>query len=147
MAPNEVNEKNQHLVYDYLYSGKGRYSKYVPKASHQGLRVGTHVRITREKFHFEHGYNANWSDEVFVVASIVHSNPLRYILKDMDGEVLEGSFYRAEVQPITVTERTYFKIDKILKHRGSGRSRELFVSWRGYPSKFNSWIRESELKK
>ena len=40
-----------------------------------------------------------------------------------------------------------FEIEKILKSRGKGSSKEHFVKWKGYLDKFNSWIKMSQLKK
>ena len=34
-----------------------------------------------------------------------------------------------------------FEIEKILKSRGKGSSKEHFVKWKEYPNKFNSWIK------
>ena len=40
-----------------------------------------------------------------------------------------------------------FEIEKILKSRGKGYSKEHFVKWKGYPNKFNSWFKVSQLVK
>ena len=37
-------------------------------------------------------------------------------------------------------------IDQVMKSRGVGKNKQLFVSWQGYPKKFNSWIKASDLK-
>ena len=41
---------------------------------------------------------------------------------------------------------TTYEVEKILKSRGKGKNREVFVKWLGYPAKFNSWIPASEVK-
>ena len=45
-----------------------------------------------------------------------------------------------------VEDEDFFRIEKILKKRGTNRrNKEVLVKWRGYPNKYNSWIKESEL--
>jgi Integrase core domain len=88
MAPNAVTKQNQLDVYDYLYSGRGRY-KHVKKDS-PTVKVGDKVRITREKYVFEKGYEANWSTELFVVTKVLDTVPKRYKIKDLQGEEITG---------------------------------------------------------
>jgi hypothetical protein len=144
MAPDDVNENNQMQVYDYLYSGRGRYGK-ISKTEIK-FRVGDKVRISREKYTFEKGYESNWSTEIFVVFKILNRSPARYEIKDLNGETIEGSFYAEELQRVVTNESTTYKIDKILASRGKGVRRELFVKWRGYPDSFNSWIKASDIQ-
>ena len=67
-----------------------------------------------------------------------------YTPANYDGERLEGRFYAEELQPVTVGEDDIYKIDKSRKRRG--HSKEFLVHWLGWPSKFDSWISEAELK-
>ena len=74
--------------------------------------------------------------------------PPVYILEDLDGEPIEGFLYEEElfrVQNDLNTES--IQIDKILKTKAKGKNKKYFVSWKGYPDKFNSWISASNLKK
>ena len=57
---------------------------------------------------------------------------MTYEVKDLSGELIKGSFYEPELQ-------------KILKTRKRGGKIEYLVSWKGYPSKFNSWVDEITL--
>jgi hypothetical protein len=145
VAPNNVNKNNERDVYHYLYSGSGRYPKIKFRGKIQ-YSVGDTVRITRDKSTFEQGYKSNWSREIFVVSHIVRSFPTRYKITDLNGENIEGTFYAQELQRVEASADTYYKINKILDERGRGNSRELFVSWEGYPASFNSWIPASSLK-
>ena len=48
---------------------------------------------------------------------------------------------------MTVGEDDIYKIDKVIKSRKRrGHSKEFLVHWLGWPSKFDSWISEAELK-
>ena len=69
-----------------------------------------------------------------------------YELCDLDGEKIEGFFYPEELVAVhqdRVEEE--HKIDKILRTRGKGKNKQYFVSWLGYPDKFNSWIYARDL--
>ena len=144
MAPNEVTLQNQNEVYDYLYSGKGRYGQI--KRKKPVFKVGDKVRITREKYTFEKGYETNWSTEIFVVSKQLGGIPHRYEIKDLNGEVIEGSFYLEELQRVITNENTTYKIDKIVASKGKGLSRQVLVKWKGYPDSFNSWIYARDLQ-
>ena len=148
MTPNQVNKRNQKQVYAFLYGGKGRYGT-IKKAdtTSADYKSGDHVRITRDKYAFEKGYETNWSTEVFVISKIIKTTPLRYEIKDLRGEDIEGSFYSEELQRVRTDADTVFKIDKIIATRGSGASRQVFVKWRGYSDKFNSWVLASSTHK
>ncbi|KAF4519570.1 hypothetical protein B566_EDAN004777 [Ephemera danica] len=127
MAPNDVTLKNQSEVYDYLYSGNGRYGKIKKKKII--FNVGDKVRITREKYTFEKGYETNWSTEIFVISKILGGKPPRYEIKDLNEELIDGSFYTEELQRVIVDENTTYKIDKIIASKGKGLSRQVLVKF------------------
>jgi Integrase core domain len=145
IAPVEVTLDNQIDVYHYLYSGNGRYkhTSHVKKGA--AFHVGDLVRITREKYVFEKGYEKNWSTEVFVISKVLHTFPVRYKVKDLRHEDISGSFYKQELQKVVLKKDAAHKIDKVISSRGVGASRQLYVKWQGYPDKFNSWIKASDL--
>ena len=43
-------------------------------------------------------------------------------------------------------KRDVFNVDKILKRRKRKGVSEVFMSWLGYPRKFNNWIKETDLR-
>ena len=59
MAPSEVNSTNQEIVWQRMYGHEGGGT---PK-----YRVGDQVRISKAKRHFEKGYMANWTEELFTI--------------------------------------------------------------------------------
>ena len=67
---------------------------------------------------------------------------MTYEVKDLSGELIKDRFYEPELQKILKTSRKHFKIDRILKTRKRGDKIEYLVSWKSYPSKFNSWVDE-----
>ena len=82
---------------------------------------------------FAKGNTQNWSEEVFVVNDIKITVPLTYVISDLNGEPIAGSFYEKELQK---TNQEKFRIEKILKRKRD----KLYVKWKGYDNSFNSWI-------
>jgi Chromo (CHRromatin Organisation MOdifier) domain len=80
-----------------------------------------------------------------VIAKVILRVPTVYRLKDSAGEEITGTWYENELQSVNIEGSTAFRIDKIIKTQGKGRTRKLYVKWKGYPEKFNSWILEKDL--
>ena len=87
------------------------------------FKVGDHVRISKYKNIFAKGYTPNWSEEVFVVSKIKNAVPWTYLISDLNGEPITGSFYEKELQK---TNKKEFRIEKVLK----GKSNQLYVKWK-----------------
>ena len=102
------------------------------------FKVGDHVRISKYKTIFAKGYTPNWSEEVFVVSKIKNTVPWTYIVSDLNGEKITGSFYEKELQK---TSQENFRIKKVLKRKED----KLYVKWKGYDDSFNSWINKNDL--
>ena len=97
------------------------------------LKVGDHVRISKYKYIFAKGYTTNWSEEVFFVNKVQNTVPWTYLINDLNGEQIMGSFYEKELQK---TYQKEFRIEKVIKKKGD----KLYVKWKGYDNSFNSWI-------
>ena len=102
------------------------------------FKVGDHVRISKYKTIFAKGYTPNWSEEVFVVSKIKNTVPWTYIVSDLNGEKITGSFYEKELQK---TSQENFRIKKVLKRKED----KLYVKWKEYDDSFNSWINKNDL--
>ena len=61
-----------------------------------------------------------------------------YIINDLNGEEIIGTFYEKELQK---TNQKEFRIEKVLKKKGD----KLYVKWKGYDNSFNSWIDKKDL--
>ena len=57
------------------------------------FKIGDRVRISKYKNIFAKGYTQNWSEEVFIVSKIKSTVPLTYVISDLNGEKIAGSFY------------------------------------------------------
>ena len=64
------------------------------------FKVGDHVRISKYKNIFAKGYTPNWSEEVFVIKEIKNTVPWTYVINDINGQEITGTFYEKELQKI-----------------------------------------------
>ena len=103
------------------------------------FKVGDHVRISKYKNIFAKGYTQNWSEEVFVVSKIKDTFPWTYVISDLNGEKIAGSFYEKESQK---TSQEKLRIEKVIKRK----SDKLYVKRKGYNNSFNSWIDKKDLE-
>lgn len=138
MAPSQVTKLNSFEVWLKLYK---RAKSIVCKDAK--YKEGDYVRISKEKGNFEKSYEYSWSLEIFKIKRVLKKCQPVYELIDLTGEAIKGTFYESELQ--VVNPGGVFLIDKVLKRRGKGTKRQLLVSWKGYPSKFNSWISATNL--
>ena len=97
------------------------------------FKAADHVRISKYKNIFAKGYTSNWSEEVFAVSKIKNTFPWTYVIGDLNGEEIVGTFYEKELQR---TNQKAFRIERIIKRKG----KKLYVKWKGYNNSFNSWI-------
>ena len=61
------------------------------------LKVDNRVRITKYKNIFSKGYTENWSREVFIINSVLKTNPWTYKTKDVNKEKIIGSIYEKKI--------------------------------------------------
>ena len=102
------------------------------------FKVGDRVRISKYKNIFTKGYTPNWSEEIFVISKIKNTVPWPYVINDLNGEEITGSVYEKELQK---TNHKEFRIEKVLKRKGD----KLYVIWKGYDNRFNSWTDKKDL--
>ena len=80
------------------------------------FKVGDHVRISKYKNIFAKGYTPNWSKEVFVIKKVKNTVPWTYVINDLNGEGITGTFYEKELQK---TNQGEFRIEKVIKRKGN----------------------------
>ena len=102
------------------------------------FKLGDHVRISKYKNIFAKGYTPNWSEEVFIVSKIKNTVSWAYVINDLNGEEITGTFYEKELQK---TNQKEFRIEKVIKRKDD----KLYVKWKGYNSSFNSWMNKKDL--
>ena len=79
------------------------------------FKVGDHVRISKYKNIFAIGYKPNWSEEVFVNSKIRNTFLWRYVINDLNGEEIIGTFYGKKLQKTNPKE---FRIEKVIERKG-----------------------------
>jgi hypothetical protein len=144
-TPASVSKTNEQQVFDFLYSGLGRYKRIASPEKKHKFAVGQHVRISRPNQPFVKAYEGTWSMETFKIVNIIKKERTLYELSDWSGQKLDARFYTEELQRVKIDENTQFRIDKIVRTIGKGRSKRLVVKWSGYPSSYNSIIYERDL--
>ena len=62
------------------------------------FEIGDIVRISKYQNIFEKGYTPNWSEEDFMIKKIQNTVPWTYVIDDLKGEEIVGTFYEKEFQ-------------------------------------------------
>ena len=62
------------------------------------FKIGNQVRISKYKSVFAKRYSRNWSEEIFVIKRVKDTTPWTYIINDLNGEEIIGTFYEKELQ-------------------------------------------------
>ena len=102
------------------------------------FKIGDHVRISKYKNIFAKGCMPNCSEEVFVIKKVKNTIRWTYVINDLNGEEIIGTFYEKELQK---TSQEEFRIEKVIIRKGD----KLYVKWKGYDNSFNSWIDKANL--
>ena len=89
--------------------------------------VNDYVRISKYKDIFSKGYTQNWSEEVFVIKKVKNAVPWTYVINDLNGEEIIGTFYEKELQK---TNQQKFRIEKVIQKKAN----KLYVKWKSYDS-------------
>ena len=63
---------------------------------------------------------------------------MTYVIIDLNGQEIIGTFYEQELQK---KNQQKFRIEKVIKRKGDIS----YVKWKGYDSSFNSWIDKKDL--
>lgn len=130
-------------TYTFQKSHKEKERK-IPKQK-QKFKPGDKVRVSMVKGIFQkESALGNWSYEVFEVERLVSDKPLRYVVKDWQGETINGTFYQEELQKTEVPNT--FLVDEVLETRTRNGKQESLVSWFGHGKAFNEWIPSTEVK-
>ena len=121
-------------VKDNTYIG---FKKEVNDKNHK-FKVGDRIRISKYKNIFAKGYMPNWSEEIFIIIKIKNTVPWTYVLNDLNGEEIIGTFYENELQK---TNQKESRIEKVHKKKCD----KLYVKWKGYDNSFSSWIDQKDI--
>ena len=82
------------IIYIYIYIDfKKEVNDKDPK-----FKIGDHVRISKYKNIFVKGYMPNCSEEIFIISKIKNTVSWTYVLIDLNGEEIIGTFYEKQLQ-------------------------------------------------
>ena len=73
-----------------------------------------------------------------MIKEVKNTVPWTYVINDLNGEEIIGTFYEKELQK---TNQKEFRIEKVIKKKGD----KLYVKWKGCDNSFNSWIDKKDL--
>jgi hypothetical protein len=131
--------------HDVFYEGVIPYQKKdkIPSVLNLKFKVGDYVRISKKKKLFDKGYETRWIKEVFQIYKIDSTRqPVMYELVDLQGEDVTGKFYEAELQPTKL--KNLFLLKSLVKTETINGKIMNYISFEGYPSKFNVWVSEHQ---
>ena len=80
------------------------------------IKFDDHVRIPKYKNIFAKSYVPNWSKEGFVIKKVKNTVPWTYIISNLKGEEIVGTFYEKELQK---TNQKEFRIEKVINRKGN----------------------------
>ena len=132
MAPLDVNADNEEQVWNRLYKARFR-PRRVKKPSH---KVGDKVRLQKKHRPFKKGYLPGWTDEVFSVSAIKKGALPLYNVVEWDGTPITGRFYEHDLQKVYMDDQSLFRVERVMQRKKG----QVLVRWKGWPSKYDSWI-------
>lgn len=135
MKPIEVNENNENLLLKTVY----KQNNSIDAVRKNKFRVNDFVRISKFKHIFEKGYTPNWTAEIFKIRRVQLTNPVTYLLEDINGKHIKGSFYELELQK--TKQPDIYLIEKILNQKKN----KAYVKWLGFDQTHNSWINKTDI--
>ena len=91
--PININKSNEKYIKDTIYTYN--ITNKIPK-----FKINDLVRISlkRRELFDKPSSNIKWSEELFKIHSINKSNVITYKIKDMNNEIIKGTFYEKELQ-------------------------------------------------
>ena len=63
---------------------------------------------------------------------------MTYVISNLNGEEIVGTFYEKELQK---TNQEEFRIEIVIKRKDE----KLYVKWKGYNKSFNTWIDKKDI--
>ena len=75
----------------------------------------------------------------FVITKVKNTVPWTYVINDLNGEEIVGTFYEKELQK---TNQQEFRVKKVIKNKGD----KLYVKWKDYDVK-NNVVKKTEYDK
>ena len=156
MSPKQALKTKDAILWKYQYKAtiKNRQKeekKKPPKKPRSKnpfkFKVGDVVRISKIPGTYDKEADKKWTDELFTVTTRTLNQAIpKYEIKDFANDPIIDKFSNDELQKVSVDQDTQYDIDKILRKRKKRGKTQVLVHWVGWPSKFDSWIDEDQVK-
>ena len=149
--PKDVNKENERRLWWQMYWPRESFEEETKRLNQSKdvfkFKIGDFVRLSLTKRKFMREYSEKWTGEIFIVKArfLREGSVDLYKVTDYEGEKILGTFYRNELQKVNQNPFNFFVVDEILGERDGGK--EIKVSYRSWPSKFNRWIKKGTLVK
>ena len=101
------------------------------------------VPLNKKHRPFKKEYLPGWTEEVFLVTKVRRLPIPSYKVSEWDGTPIKGTFYEQDLQKVQADDDSLFRVEKILKRKKG----QVLVRWKGWPSKYDSWIPADNGKK
>ena len=111
------------------------------------LNIGDYVRLSLVKKAFQKEYEPKWTGELFqVYKKTTRDGCIAFYVRDLMGEVVEGSFYVQQLQKALVDEAELYGYQKVLRRKQEDGVKYYLIRWAYYPKKFDEWVDEHQFK-
>ena len=154
MTPQEALKTDSPTLWLGQYGGVKKIKKEQPlkppkTRSPYTFKIGDQVLLSHIRTPFLRAYDETWTTEHFQITErVIKQGIALYKIKDSKNNPILGTFYASELQKVIIHDNPtqLYTIEKIIKRRIRGKSKEVLVKWLGFARNFNSWIPESEVK-
>lgn len=113
------------------------------------FKIGDHVRISAYNMKFDKGYYQQFKPYVYEVSEILTHLPVTmYKIKHRNSDKKEvGTWYENELQKVSQDyDGTVFKIERIIKTKGTGSNKKALVKWKYWNDEDSTWEPYSAIK-
>lgn len=148
-APSEINKDNETMSRLTQYKIRQKKKQKIPPNLKKGydFKIGSTVKIFLRSSKMDRAYWQKWSTENFIINQIFTIDKrLYFALIDAMHEPLTGLFEANELQLVNPNPKDQiYKIEKILTTKMINNIEYKLVKWFGFPKKYNSLIKSSDL--
>ena len=133
MAPASVRVWHGPEIWERVHNKQTHRLPEAPRYS-----VGAYVFVVKQNKIFRKSYKTRFTGEIFKIAEAWPTDPPTYVLEDLAGERVKGTFYRQELALTTLPD--YYEIDRVLDTRIRNKRKEYLVTWQNYPATMQNWV-------
>ena len=151
--PSDVTNENEDKLFHDQYNSIS--SKDIRNAKRRSdnirasrnINIGDYVRLSIVKKPFQKEYEPKWTGELFqVYKTTVRDGCIVFYVRDLLGEVIEGSFYVQQLQKALVQETDLYRYEKVVGRRTRNGVKQRLIRWAYYPPKFDEWVSERQFR-